>query len=111
MQFEVLEEIKLTERARRRDSLVHAATDGLHTIESFSHQQLLNYIEVSKVAVQVNELRAELSKDRDGFRPIASDATRRYRLHDEGATLDDEQQEQQVCQAHLGLPHPSPGHL
>jgi hypothetical protein len=95
MQFEVLEEIKLTERARRRDSLVHAATDGLHTIESFSHQQLLNYIEVSKVAVQVNELRAELSKDRDGFRPIASDATRRYRLHDEGAPLDDEQQEQQ----------------
>ena len=36
MQFEVLEEIKLVERARRRDLLVRDE----HTMDSFSHQQL-----------------------------------------------------------------------
>ena len=54
MQFEVLEEIQLAERSRRRDVLV---TSG-HTMDSFSHTQLANYIEVSKVAQQVRALPA-----------------------------------------------------
>ena len=89
MQFEVLEEIKLSERARRRDLLVNAAHEGQHTMSTFSHQQLANYIEVSKVAAQVNELRAELASNADHSRRIASDATRQYYLYD-AAELDDE---------------------
>ena len=98
MQFEVLEEIKLTERSRRVSSLVSAAQEGQHTMESFSHQQLLNYIEVSKVAVQVNELRAELSKDASKSRPIASDASRRYIFYDttkEGEEAGEEEDEEE----------------
>ena len=41
-QFEVLEEIQLSERSRRRDLLVREG----HTMDSFSQQQLTNYIEV-----------------------------------------------------------------
>ena len=58
MQFEVLEEIKLGERNRRRDALVRRE----HTADSFSHQQLHNYIQVAKVAGRVNELREQLKR-------------------------------------------------
>ncbi|EOD32000.1 hypothetical protein EMIHUDRAFT_202520 [Emiliania huxleyi CCMP1516] len=44
LQFEVLDEIKLAERNRRRDELVRAD----HDMVSFSHAQLENYVEVSK---------------------------------------------------------------
>ena len=57
MQFEVLEEIKLVERSRRRDLLVRDE----HTMDSFSLTQLTNYIEVSKVAAQVGGYMPSLS--------------------------------------------------
>ena len=60
LQFEVLDEIKNAERSRRRDDLVRQQ----HTAESFSHQQLRNYIEVSKVAGKVDGLRKELAQGR-----------------------------------------------
>ena len=47
LQFEILDEVKLAERKRRRDELVHAE----HTASSFSHAQLENYVEMSKVCI------------------------------------------------------------
>ena len=81
MQFEVLEEIKLGERNRRRDALVRRE----HTADSFSHQQLHNYIQVAKVAGRVNELREQLNNTAQQSRRIASDQTREYVLLDRRA--------------------------
>ena len=53
MQFELLDEIKVSERNRLRDQLVRREARGDLTAESFSHAQLSNYIEVSKVAGKV----------------------------------------------------------
>ena len=53
MQFELLDEIKVSERNRLRDQLVRREARGDLTTESFSHTQLSNYIEVSKVAGKV----------------------------------------------------------
>ena len=76
MQFELLDEIKINERNRRRDQLIREE----HTAESFSHQQLHNYIEVSKVAGQVSKLRSELSEAANSTRRIAGDHTKEYVL-------------------------------
>ena len=86
LQFEVLDEIKNAERNRRRDELVRQQ----HTAESFSHQQLKNYIEVSKVAGKVDGLRKELAQGQKGKR-IAADASREYVFLDgnDGAALAD----------------------
>ena len=86
LQFEVLDEIKNAERSRRRDDLVRQQ----HTAESFSHQQLRNYIEVSKVAGKVDGLRKELAQGQKGKR-IAADASREYVFLDgsDGAALAD----------------------
>ena len=70
MQFEVLEEIKLGERNRRRDALVRRE----HTADSFSHQQLHNYIQVAKVAGRVNELREQLNNTAQQSRRIQAPA-------------------------------------
>ena len=77
LQFEVLDEIKNAERNRRSHDIVRQR----HTAESFSHQQLRNYIEVSKVAAKVDGLRKELAQGQKGKR-IAADASREYVFQD-----------------------------
>eukprot|EP00964_Phaeocystis_antarctica_P064834 scaffold39038_cov62-Phaeocystis_antarctica.AAC.3 len=77
LQFEVLDEIKNAERNRRSHDIVRQH----HTAESFSHQQLRNYIEVSKVAAKVDGLRKELAQGQKGKR-IAADASREYVFQD-----------------------------
>lgn len=77
LQAEVLDEVKAVERNRRCDDLVRHC----HSVSSFSLQQLHNYVEVSKVALRIEELRNELNRTREARR-IASDAAREYVLID-----------------------------
>ena len=104
MQFELLDEIKLNERNTRRDRLVRSE----HTAESFSHQQLQNYIEVSKVAGQVSKLRSELSEAASSTRRIAGDDTREYvlmELDNVNATDADDEEVSNSVPAGKGAPN------
>jgi hypothetical protein len=74
LQFEVLDEVKLAERTRRRDELVRAD----HSFSSFSLAQLDNYVEMSHVASRVDKLRASLNEQAQARKRIVGDAGREY---------------------------------
>lgn len=75
LQYEVLHEIKYSERTKRRDSLVRAQ----RSVEDFSRTQLKNYVAISNIASRIDRVRTRLNGD-DGAKRVASAPGRDYVL-------------------------------